>query len=421
MKKIFIAAIAVMITNSIQAADKIINVTISNPTAVEKIDAPVVIAVEGNVKSALVEIDGKEVPCQLDDLDNNGKYDELCFLVNLKKKEKITAKVTYSDTGKPRSYKSRVYGSLKIRDRGTKAEHIAMTSLTVPAESNPYQYVFPHGPLMESEMVGFRVYADHRQSVDFYGHKVKQLELEETAFYPSKEQKAGNYGDDVLYTGSTYGCGTMHGWDGKTSVMFTDVTTRTYTILTKGPLRTIIETINKGWRITPDAEPVDVTTHYILYAGHRDVEMDIKFSRSVSDLQLSTGVTDIIGSEKISDGKGLLGCWGTALAGNNPKVYENHTVGLAVCVPKKYYKGEAYFTDTPKDKAGTMDANGKLIMPNQAYVSLIGTKTDHLQYWFAATCDLETFGYKDSKEWLKWLKEWKKALESPVSVRINKK
>lgn len=411
---------AIMAFCTISAAAKTINLTITNPLSVEREAVPVVIPLTEQYATALVLVDGVEVPCQLDDLDDDGIYDELCFLTDMKKKQTQSVTVTLDAEGTMRQYKSRVYGSLNIRDRSAKnPKHIAIRSLTVPAETNPYQYIFPHGPLMESELVGFRIYCDHRQSVDYYGHRVKQLELAETAFYPSKEQKETTYGDDVLYTGSTYGCGTMHGWDGKKSVMYNDVRNRTYTLVAEGPLRTIIETVNKAWRITPDAKPVDVRTRYILYAGHRDVMVDVKFSRPVSDLQLSTGVTDILGSEKLSDGKGLLGCWGTALAGNNPAVYENRTVGLAVCVPKDIFKGESYFTDMAKEEAGKMGDNGKLILPNQAYVALIGTQTDNLHYWFTATCDLETYGFADSKAWMSYLKQWKKELSSPVVVKTK--
>lgn len=415
------ALVAVLLTFVLMPAmSNTIKVKITNPLSADRTAVPVVITLNETCATALVTIDGKEIPCQLDDLDDDGEYEELCFLVDMKKKETQNVTIELSDTGTPRQYPARVYGSLNIRDRSAKnPKHIPIRSLTVPAETNPYQYIFPHGPLMESEMVGFRIYCDHRQSVDFYGHRIKQLELAETAFYPSAEQKATTYGDDVLYTGSTYGCGTLHGWDGKKSVMYDNVRNRTYTLRAEGPLRTIIETVNKAWRITPDSKPVDVRTRYILYAGHRDVMVDVKFSRPVADLSLSTGVTDILGSEKLSDGKGLLGCWGTALAGNNPKVYENRTVGLAVCVPKDIFKGESYFTDMAPEEAGKMGDNGKLILPNQAYVSLVGTTTDNLHYWFTATCDLETYGFADSKAWMQYLKQWKKELNSPVVVTVN--
>lgn len=40
----------------------------------------------GDVKSALVKCEGEEIPCQLDDLDQDGKMDELCFITDIDKK-----------------------------------------------------------------------------------------------------------------------------------------------------------------------------------------------------------------------------------------------------------------------------------------------------------------------------------------------
>lgn len=393
---------------TIMASDRTITLRIKNTLSIERQDIPVVIPIDNSIRSAIVTVDGSEIPCQLDDLDDDGKYDELCFTTNLRKKEKQTVSVVLSSEGIPCQYPPRTYGSLSLRDRSAKnPKHLPIQTFTVPGSSNSYQYIFPHGPLLESELVGFRIYADHRQSVDYYGHRNKQLELKETAFYPTKEQKSTTYGDDVLFTGNTYGCGTMHGWNGQTAVMFDNVRNRTYSVIASGPVRSVIETVNREWRITPESEPVDVTTRYILYAGHRDVFVDVRFSRPVPDLHLSTGVVDIVGSEEITDKDGIRGCWGTALAGKNTEDYDVHTVGLAVYVPKQFYRHDAYFTD------------GKDSMPNQAYAAVIGTDTSSLHYWFAATCDMETFGFADSKAWTSWLKSWKKELNAPVQVTIS--
>lgn len=404
MNRLFVSLLAILpFMLSAQASDTTTTLQLKNPLSVERHDVPVTIPVAPDVHCAVVTVNGVEIPCQLDDLNDDAIYDELSFVTNMKKKEIQTVSIVFSTEGSPRQYEPRTYGSLSLRDRSAKnPKHLPVRSFTVPKESNSYQYIFPHGPLLESELVGFRIYADHRQSVDYYGHRNKQLELHETAFYPTPQQKTTTYGDDVLYTGNTYGCGTLHGWNGTTSVMYENARTRTFSVIAQGPVRTIVETINRGWQVTPESKPVDVTTRYILYAGHRDVEVDVHFSRPVPDLQLSTGVVDIVGSEELTDKAGLRGCWGTALAGKNTEVYDVHTCGLMVCVPEEYYRGDAYFTD------------GKSELPNQAYVALVGTETDHLRYWFAATCDMETFGFADSKAWMEWAKAWKVSLRSPL-------
>ena len=393
------------------AATKNVTVTVTNPSASERKGVPVVMEVDDDVRSAVVRLDGKEIPCQLDDLDDDGELDELAFLTDMKSKERQTFSVELSTVGEPREYDAVTYGYLGIRDRDKSAKtqkHQQIKSVTFPKETNPYNYIFPHGAVMENDMVGFRVYCDHRQSIDYYGHRELKADIADTGFYPSKEQKAANSGDDVLYTGSTYGCGALHGWNGKTAVMFENVRNRTQTVVADGPVRTVLDITNKGWQPVEGRKPVDITTRYILYAGHRDVAVEVEFSRDVADIPLSTGIVDIVeGSEEFSDKAGLRGCWGTACAGNNPKVYDTITVGLGIFVPKQYYEADSHFTD------------GKERLPNQAYVQVVGTKDDDMHYWFTCTCDIETFGFKDKEAWFSYLKEWKKELEAPAAIKIE--
>lgn len=392
-----------------QAADKTLTVTVTNPSKTERKAVPVVIEVDDDVRSALVTLDGKEIPCQLDDLDDDGEFDELAFVTDMAKKEKQTFTVTLSEQGEPRKYENRTYGYLGIRDRSEKNQkHQRITSVTFPKDTNPYNYIFPHGAVMENDMVGFRVYADHRQSLDYYGHRNYKMDIAETAFYTTQEQRDKGYGEDVLYTGSTYGCGALHGWDGKKSVMFENVRNRTQTVVCEGPVRTILDITNRAWQPYEGCKPVDIRTRYILYYGHRDVEVQVDFSRDVADIPLSTGIVDIVeGSTEFSDKAGLRGDWGRACAGNNPKVYDTITVGLGIYVPKQYYKADSHFTD------------GKDRLPNQAYVQVVGTKDDDMHYWFTCTCDIETFGFKDKEAWFKYLKEWKKELEAPAAIKIE--
>lgn len=392
-----------------QAADKTLTVTVTNPSKTERRAVPVVIEVDDDVRSALVTLDGKEIPCQLDDLDDDGEFDELAFVTDMAKKEKQTFTVTLSEQGEPRKYENRTYGYLGIRDRSEKNQkHQRITSVTFPKDTNPYNYIFPHGAVMENDMVGFRVYADHRQSLDYYGHRNYKMDIAETAFYTTQEQRDKGYGEDVLYTGSTYGCGALHGWDGKKSVMFENVRNRTQTVVCEGPVRTILDITNKAWQPYEGCKPVDIRTRYILYYGHRDVEVQVDFSRDVADIPLSTGIVDIVeGSTEFSDKAGLRGDWGRACAGNNPKVYDTITVGLGIFVPKQYYKADSHFTD------------GKERLPNQAYVQVVGTKDDDMHYWFTCTCDIETFGFKDKEAWFNYLKEWKKELEAPAAIKIE--
>ena len=393
------------------AEDTTLNVAVTNTYSKIRKAVPVVVALDDNYAGAVVTMQGatEELPYQIDDLNDDGISDELVFLTDMDRNEKQFFTIKLMKDKPAKTYENRTYGYLGIRDRSEKNQkHQRITSVTFPKETNPYNYIYPHGAVMENDMVGFRVYADHRQSLDYYGHRNHKMDIAETAFYTTQEQRDKGYGEDVLYTGSTYGCGALHGWDGQKSVMFENVRNRTQTVVTEGPIRTVLDITNKAWQPYEGCKPVDIRTRYILYYVHRDVEVQVKFSRSVEDIPLSTGIVDIVeGSTEFTDKAGLRGDWGRACAGNNPKVYDTITVGLGIYVPKEYYKSDSHFTD------------GKDHLPNQAYVEVVGTKTDEMHYWFTATCDIETFGFKDKDAWFSYLKGWKKEMEKPAKVELK--
>ena len=98
MKKTFTLLLLTAISSAMMA-NRIITVTVSNSLNVARTDVPVVInlSLYGDIRSALVTSNGQEVPCQLDDLNQDETFDELCFLTDMGKKEKKVFTVTLSD------------------------------------------------------------------------------------------------------------------------------------------------------------------------------------------------------------------------------------------------------------------------------------------------------------------------------------
>ena len=382
-----------------------LEVQMKNPSSWERKDVPVVInlAEYGDVKSALVQIDGQEIPCQLDDLNQDGVFDELAFVANIGKKAQKTALITFFDIGTPREYMPRTYAEMVMRNGKVKEKNkhdIYISSITIDKEtanSNSYNVLHHHGVAFESELIAMRIYLDQRQTIDLYGKFHQGLELKETQFYTSEEQKKQGYGDDVLWVGNTFGLGALRGWDGNAPTMLADVAHRTQRILAKGPVRTIVEVEDKGWKMFPTSSPVNMTIRYTLYAGHRDFDVDVTFNRPVPELQFSTGIINVKNSEEFTDKDGLRACWGTDWPSSDTLNWKRETVGLAVCIPAKYRVSE-------------QPAN----LDNYAYV--VKAVNGKLHYTLAYTSDNEDFGYHSSKAWFDFVKVWKKELENPIVV-----
>lgn len=406
MKRKFVTMAFLAATLSMAAAQKTLNVNVENSSKTARKAAPVIIQLGKcgiDVKSALVKKDGTEIPSQLDDLDGDGKYDELCFITDIDKKSKQTFSVTLEDSGSPREYDQQVYVEMLLTNKKIKSnnkQNLYISSLTVDNGVNPYWMLHHHGPAFENDMVAYRIYFDHRQTVDIYGKYRKGLELKQTQFYPSKEQKADGFGDDVLWVGETFGLGALRGWDGSAPQMLKDVDHRTLRIVSRGPLRTVVEVIDDGWNtMNAGKDKIDMTTRYTLYAGRRDCFVDIKFNKQVPDYQFATGIINVKNSVELSDRHGLRGCWGTdwPVSEKDSAGHKRETVGLGISIPAKNVVKEL-----PADK------------DNYPYV--IGNATDELHYNITFCSDNENFGFHSSKEWFEYLKAWKEELEAPVKV-----
>jgi hypothetical protein len=372
---------------------------VSNTSDVDRTDIPFVMKYEeglGDIRSAKVMLDNQEIPCQLDDLNQDGVFDELCFLLDLKAHQGAALSITFSAEEEQAQYPARVYAEMLLRNDKVKEKNKHnnfIESITARGDcANSYNIQHHHGVDFESEYNGIRIYFDKRQTLDLYGKFQKRLELKETQFYTSKEQKAEGYGDDVLWVGNTFGLGAFRGWDGQQPTMIDPVRSRTQRIISYGPLRTIVELFDRGW------QGVNMTIRYTQYAGHRDTDVDVYFNKNVSDRLFSTGIINVKGSEEFSDKKGLRACWGTDYPSNDTINWKRETVGLAVCIPQKYIKSEE-----PANK------------DNYAFV--VATDNNHLNYKVTYTSDNETFGYHSAKEWFEFLEEWKQEVLKPILVR----
>ena len=408
MKRSIICAIMAAIS-VIAVAQKTIIVSVSNPTNEPRTDQPVVLPLGayGDVRSALVTVDGQEIPCQLDDLNQDDQYDELCFLADLKGKEKKQYKVTYYDEGDPRPYPARVYAEMLMRNDKVKEKNRHdnfIESITARGDcANSYNLQHHHGVDFESELNGIRIYFDKRQTLDLYGKFKKRLELRDTQFYTSPEQKNQNYGDDVLWVGNTFGLGAFRGWDGKEPTMIDPVRSRTQRIISYGPLRTIVEIVDRGWKASSTLSPINMTLRYTQYAGHRDTDVDVFFDKDVSDYRFSTGIIDIKGSEEYSDKQGLRGCWGTDYPSTDTVNWKRETLGLGILIPQK---------NIAEELPGGKDRQ----IQGQNYTFVVKTNGNHMSYKVVYSSANEEFGFHSAQEWFKFLREWKREIEQPVII-----
>lgn len=407
MKKILFLTIAAFFSTTLSAqTSRIWTVDLENDWNQEQAEAPVVIDLHQlnpgfRVRSAVITDGRQEIPSQLDDLDGDLKADELAFVIPMPANSKKTIRITLSAEATDRQYPARVFAQLLARE-AVNQKHAPVQSITVPGTTNFYSMVHGHGPMFESELVGYRIYFNEKQTIDPYGKFQKRLELKDTQFYPTKQQQAEGYGDDVLLVGNSCGIGALKGWNGVKATHIEPIAFRTERLLAAGPIRTVAEVEVKGWKYQ-DKE-LTMKHRYILYAGHRDLRIETSFDEPLDNEVFCTGVMKVKGNETISysDHRGVIGSWGRYWPVNDTINYSKETIGIGTYIPTKYIKAEAEDADN--------------------YLYLIGNKgKTELIHHTVFTSRKETFGFPTSETWFSYLQNWKEELEHPIKVRINKK
>lgn len=420
MKKIFLSIVALITCGlSASAQTKTLQVTVTNSWEGEKVDEPVVVKlphvkkVGFEVKGAWVICDGVVVPCQLDDMDGDLKADEVFFLADMKGKETKIYEVKLSAEETKTEVAPRIYTALQLRDKQDK--HPDVLRVEAPGGSFVFNDIYMHGITMESELTGYRIYFDHRQNIDLYGKKYRRIELPETQFYTSEEQLKEGYGVDVLWAGNAIGCGSLKDWKNGQPENWTNVGVRGQRIVTTGPLRTVVEVYDLGVR---DEEGLmyDMHQRYSLYAGHRDLRVDVKFKPSLQGKSswgkklFCTGVQKVGATADEATRKGhesqgyvkkdgLAASWGCDYPDMGKKqVWAPEAIGMAVYVPQEY------ISDTKVDDLNYLI----VVMPD---------KEPSLHYFISFCADKEERGYHTAKEWFASLDDWRDGVSHPVKVK----
>lgn len=383
--------------------DLTLTVELKNTWDKTRQDAPAVIRLADlqagfPIRSAVVRDARQEIPSQLDDLDGDLLPDELAFVIDLPARGTRQVTVTLSAAKTQKTYPPRVFAQMLVRD-AKKGKHAPVQSITVPGTTNFYNMLYGHGPMFESELVGYRIYFNEKQTIDPYGKFNKGLELEKSQFYPNDAQLAQGFGDDVLLVGNSCGVGTLKGWDGQKATHVKPIASRTERILASGPIRTVVEVEVKGWAY--QGSELSMTQRYLLYAGHRDLRIETTFARPLRNEVFCTGVQDIMGNETVaySDHQGLAGSWGRHWPVTDTVKYAKETIGIATYIPRKYVLQEVKDAD---NYLYTLSAPGQT----------------GFHHYTMFTSRKETFGYSTAEEWFAYLQEWKDELEHPVEINI---
>jgi unsaturated chondroitin disaccharide hydrolase len=268
----------------------------------------------------------QELPSQADDLDGDGKADELVFQIDLGPHQTSIVTVSYGDQGRI----WRLRGDYEQRTAALFSRKI-------------------EGLGWESERVAFRVYFDPRNAIDLYGKRRPTLQLGMYASPDYSYHDESPEGRDIYKVGDAIGIGSVAAMvDGKT-IKVAEVKERKWRIFASGPVRTVVELEYNGWNA--GGKLIDLRSRITIWAGERGFTHTI-FAKSADDVEFVTGLPAKTGIEPVTSGKdspaAWLATWGEQVVAPGPTATEalaGQKLGLAVVTTANH----AAFKDDSKN------------------------------------------------------------------------
>jgi unsaturated chondroitin disaccharide hydrolase len=264
------------------------------------------------------ELQTTELASQADDLDGDGKYDELAFQIELKPKQTRIVTIAYGEA-------ATIHRLRSDYPRRTAAK------FTMKFD----------GLAWESEANAWRIYFDKRNAIDLYGKRRPGLYLEMFGGAEYAYSEESPLGRDIYRIGDAIGIGAVAALvDGKV-VKVSDVAERNWRIVSAGPVRVIVELSYKGWKV--GGRVVNLTSRMTQWAGKHGFEHRIT-TEGADGLTIVTGVVRHPGlQEKVSapsanDPALWRAWWGPQVVETGPTATAVHNLpdenlGLAIIAP----------------------------------------------------------------------------------------
>jgi len=242
---------------------KVVKLIITNSQGIASVDEPIVVPVDA-LRKVVPDFDGKAflvttsdtatleddaravrfrpVPAQADDLDADGKVDEIAFVMNFVSRERRVVTIAYGSES--------VIAPLRVSF--PKRAHAAF--------SQKYE-----GMGWESDRVAWRLYFDGRNAIDLFGKRQPALALDYFAQPGVDYHQESPFGRDIYKNGDALGIGSIGAWVDGRAVKVADVAGRKWKVVADGAVRAIVDLDYKGWKV--GGKTVDLTSRLTIWAG----------------------------------------------------------------------------------------------------------------------------------------------------------
>lgn len=401
------------------AADK--NIVLKNTSSVKLSQKAVAIKREklrtSEGKFPILIFKKDTIPAQLNDLNGDGKWDELFFTADFAPQEQKNIVLKWTNTDPEFPIKTSVrFGKREGKDLPVHPDTQEVLLASQVHKKLGYQKYQTDGPTWENDKVGFRHYLDGRNSKDVFGKKLPGITPENVGIN-SKGAVEDNYhvmydwGRDIFPVGNSVGLGgyalLINNEINRLGILANDtinnVEKTTFKIVAEGPVNSVLSYQYQNWKASGNLYQVQETTSIWpgMYAYKNTVSIDgIKgketFLAAISNLNNKNPL-------QVKES----GDW-VCLIQHDYLTYERQWIlGTAILVPKNIYQG---YIEAPKTGQLTDSFLAKLKIQNKKKIT----------YYAVAAWELSADkGFTDSVFFTNYVTDLAKQLSVDIKVSVK--
>lgn len=317
-KKIFSLLIVsfVVLHSNAQTSKKLI---LSNPVNANRVDELIVITRKqledklGKIPaSKFVIVKESNRPClvQFDDLNGDGKWDEISLLQSFKPLESKTLSVSISNG--PAAVKAVVRAHARHKRKladstfgnDLQADSIPPGQLGANFNVVKLPPFLTEGPAWENDKVGFRIYFDVRNGKDIWGKTTQKMMMDEVGVNPDKNyHEQADWGMDILKVGKSLGAGslammmTVNEKDTMVRLGGNNMGKIIYNKITDGPVRAVIRLSYPEWKFAEGIAPVSVTEEISIWGGQYFYQSKVTVKNAPANARIVTGIVNLHSKE----------------------------------------------------------------------------------------------------------------------------
>ncbi|TDD95723.1 DUF4861 domain-containing protein [Flavobacterium cellulosilyticum] len=358
------------------------------------------------------------IPSQVNDLDGDGKWDELFLVTHFSPKEQKTIQLKWVKEMPKFPIRTSVrFGKREAKNIPVQpaTEEVLMAD-QVHAKLG-FQKYQTDGPTWENDKVGFRHYLDGRNAKDVFGKRIPAITPENVGINSAgavedNYHQMYDWGRDIFPVGNSAGLGgyalSVNNEITRLGIITTDklnnIEKTTFKIVSEGPENSILNYKYYNWKVSGNQYQVNETTS--IWPGMYG------YKNTVSINGITGNETFLIALSNINNQKGLkvieVGDWVCLIQHDNLTYNREWILGTAIIVPKKDYLG---YIEAPKTGQLTDSYLAKFKIENNKPIS----------YYAIAGWELSADkNFKDANYFTEYVTNLAKQLAVEITVAIKK-